>query len=93
MDLALEAETAMRQSGIQIDSSTPIWNPDIAGVLRYLEQNPSSQCMLEAVAAFPLGMIAASRMEMGVSLSFLLNSPAVLLLSKRVPTCPASFSH
>ncbi len=66
MDLALEAERAMHQSGIQIDNSAPISNPDIADVLRYLQQNPS-QCMLETVTAVPSGMTAAHGMAMGVS--------------------------
>ncbi len=55
----------MDQSGIQIDNSTPISNPDIADVLRYLEQNPS-QRMLESVAA-PSDMATAHGITTGVS--------------------------
>ncbi len=66
MGLTWEAERAMHQSGIQIDNSAPISNPDIADVLHYLEQNPS-QDMLETLAAASSGMATAHGMAMGVS--------------------------
>ncbi len=66
MDLTWEAERAMHQSGIQIDNSVPISNPDIADVLHYLEQNPS-QHMLETLVAAPSGMATAHGIAIGVS--------------------------